>query len=93
MTKKVESNIQAESQGADKSVSVLDPSCGSGANARLPPEQGTTSNVELSIDYLRTSDVVRLSTCVKLKFATGATLREFLWETAWKLVKSHLLGK
>lgn len=72
---------------------MINPFAGSGAKDPLSPAQGTTSNVELSIDYLRTSDVVRLSTCVKLKFATGVTLREVLWEVAWKLIKLHLLSK
>lgn len=93
MTKKVETSIQAESQGADKSVSVLDPSCGGCTNTALPPAQSTTSNVELSFDYLRTADVTRLSTSVKFKFAPRATLPDMLWEAAWKLIKSRLFGK
>lgn len=72
---------------------IIDPVAGSGAKDTLPSAQGTTSNVELSFDYLRTADVIQLSTSVKLKFPTGATLPDMLWEVAWKLIRHHVFGK
>jgi hypothetical protein len=88
---KIEDDKQDKTQEELTTIPVLAPSCCSGTNAAPLSEQGATDNIELSLDYLRTNNVVQLSTRVKLKFLPKETSPKALWGTVWKLIKHYIL--